>query len=60
MLINNASALGPTPLALLADTECEDMERTLAANLLGPFRLTKAVSSARWPLLHERAARRLS
>ena len=25
-LINNASALGPTPLALLADTECEEFE----------------------------------
>ena len=24
-LINNASALGPTPLALLADTECEEL-----------------------------------
>src|SRR5438067_637190 len=24
VLVNNASSLGPTPLALLADTECED------------------------------------
>jgi NAD(P)-dependent dehydrogenase (short-subunit alcohol dehydrogenase family) len=31
------------PLQLLADTECEDLERTLATNLLGPFRLTKAM-----------------
>src|SRR6202011_1689194 len=31
------------PLQLLADTECEDIERTLATNLLGPFRLTKAM-----------------
>ena len=46
VLINNASALGPTPLALLADTDCEDMERALAANLLGPFRLTKALLGA--------------
>lgn len=46
VLINNASALGPTPLALLADTECEDMERALAANLLGPFRLTRACLGA--------------
>ena len=43
LLINNASDLGPTPLALLADTECEDLERALATNLLGPFRLTKAL-----------------
>jgi NAD(P)-dependent dehydrogenase (short-subunit alcohol dehydrogenase family) len=46
ILINNASSLGPTPLALLADTECEDLERALAINLLGPFRLTKALFGA--------------
>jgi NAD(P)-dependent dehydrogenase (short-subunit alcohol dehydrogenase family) len=46
VLINNASHLGPAPLALLGDTECEDLERTLAANLLGPFRLTKALLGA--------------
>ena len=45
-LINNASALGPTPLALLADTDCEDLKRALATNLLGPFRLTKALLGA--------------
>ena len=43
VLINNASDLGPAPLALLADTECEDLERALATNLVGPFRLTKAL-----------------
>jgi NAD(P)-dependent dehydrogenase (short-subunit alcohol dehydrogenase family) len=43
LLINNASDLGPSPLALLADTACEDLERALATNLLGPFRLTKAL-----------------
>jgi NAD(P)-dependent dehydrogenase (short-subunit alcohol dehydrogenase family) len=46
VLINNASDLGPAPLALLADTECEDLERALATNLLGPFRLTKALLGA--------------
>ena len=46
VLINNASHLGPTPLALLADTECEDFETALATNLLGPFRLTKALLGA--------------
>jgi NAD(P)-dependent dehydrogenase (short-subunit alcohol dehydrogenase family) len=45
-LINNASALGPTPLALLADTQCEDLERALSVNLLGPFRLTSALLGA--------------
>jgi NAD(P)-dependent dehydrogenase (short-subunit alcohol dehydrogenase family) len=43
VLINNASDLGPAPLAFLADTECEDFEKALATNLLGPFRLTKAL-----------------
>ena len=46
VLINNASDLGPVPLALLADTDCEDVERALAVNLLGPFRLTKALLGA--------------
>ena len=46
VLINNASALGPVPLALLADTECEDFEVALATNLLGPFRLAKALLGA--------------
>ena len=43
VLINNASSLGPTPLRLLADTECEELEQALSVNLLGPFRLTKAL-----------------
>ncbi len=43
VLIHNASSLGPVPLALLADTEYEDVDAALATNLLGPFRLTKAV-----------------
>ncbi|HYP15129.1 MAG TPA: SDR family oxidoreductase [Bryobacteraceae bacterium] len=43
ILINNASELGSSPLALLADTDCEDLERTLSTNVLGPFRLTKAL-----------------
>jgi NAD(P)-dependent dehydrogenase (short-subunit alcohol dehydrogenase family) len=46
VLVNNASDLGPTPLALLGDTACEDLERALATNLLGPFRLTKALLGA--------------
>ena len=43
VVVHNASALGPVPLRELADTECEDFTRVLEANLLGPFRLTKAV-----------------
>jgi len=43
VLVHNASSLGPVPLALLADTECEDFELALATNVLGPFRLTKAL-----------------
>lgn len=46
VLVNNASDLGPVPLALLADTDCEDFERALATNVLGPFRLTKALLGA--------------
>src|SRR5437763_13392799 len=43
VLVNNASSLGPTPLALLADTDCEELELALATNVLGPFRLTKVL-----------------
>jgi NAD(P)-dependent dehydrogenase (short-subunit alcohol dehydrogenase family) len=46
VVVNNASTLGPTPLRLLLDTECEDLERVLEVNLVGPFRLTKAVAGA--------------
>jgi len=46
VLINNASSLGPAPLAPLADTNCEDFELALQTNLLGPFRLTKALLGA--------------
>ena len=46
VLVNNASSLGPVPLRPLADTDCEDLETALATNLLGPFRLTKALLGA--------------
>ena len=45
-LINNASSLGPAPLQLLADTDCEDLELAVATNLVGPFRLTKSLLGA--------------
>jgi NAD(P)-dependent dehydrogenase (short-subunit alcohol dehydrogenase family) len=46
VLVNNASSLGPTPLALLGDTDCEDFEVAIATNVLGPFRLTRALLGA--------------
>jgi NAD(P)-dependent dehydrogenase (short-subunit alcohol dehydrogenase family) len=44
--IHNASTLGPTPLRLLLDTECEDLTAVLETNLVGPFRLTKIIAGA--------------
>ena len=46
ILINNASTLGPVPLRLLLDTDCEDFERVLQVNTIGPFRLIKAVAGS--------------
>src|SRR5215813_476495 len=43
VLINNASSLGSVPLVPLGDTNCEDLELAIQTNLLGPFRLTKAL-----------------
>jgi NAD(P)-dependent dehydrogenase (short-subunit alcohol dehydrogenase family) len=44
--IHNASSLGPVPLRLLLDTECEDLAAVLETNLVGPFRLTKILAGA--------------
>src|SRR5688572_27404583 len=44
--IHNASSLGPTPLRVLLDTECEDLAAVLETNLVGPFRLTKVLAGA--------------
>lgn len=46
LLVHNASTLGPVPLRLLLDTECEDLERALQVNVLGPFRLTRLIAGA--------------
>jgi NAD(P)-dependent dehydrogenase (short-subunit alcohol dehydrogenase family) len=46
VLINSASHLGPVPLALLADTECEELQHAFDTNVLGPFRLTRALLGA--------------
>jgi len=44
--IHNASTLGPVPLRLLLDTECEDLAAVVETNLVGPFRLTKILAGA--------------
>ena len=46
VLVHNASQLGTTPLRLLLDTDCEDLDAVLAANVVGPFRLTKIVAGS--------------
>ncbi len=46
LLVHNASELGPAPLRLLLDSECEDLERVLQVNVVGPFRLTKIIAGA--------------
>jgi len=46
LLVHAASTLGPLPMPLLLDTECEDLERVLQVNLVGPFRLTKVIAGA--------------
>ncbi|MDR3576974.1 MAG: SDR family NAD(P)-dependent oxidoreductase [Anaerolineaceae bacterium] len=43
VLVNNASALGPTPMPYLADTPIEQFETVLRTNLNGPFMLTRAL-----------------
>jgi NAD(P)-dependent dehydrogenase (short-subunit alcohol dehydrogenase family) len=43
VLVLNASTLGPLPLRELSETECEDLARVLEVNLIGPFRLARAV-----------------
>lgn len=44
VLVHNASHLGPVPMPLLLDLSCEDLARVLETNLVGPFRLTKAIA----------------
>jgi len=43
LVIHNAATLGAVPLRALAETDCEQLELALATNLVGPFRLTKAL-----------------
>jgi NAD(P)-dependent dehydrogenase (short-subunit alcohol dehydrogenase family) len=46
LLVHNASTLGALPLRLLLDTDCEDLEHVLTVNLVGPFRLSKAIAGS--------------
>lgn len=46
LLVHNASDLGPVPLRPLLDTDCEDLERALAVNVVGPQRLTRAIAGS--------------
>ncbi len=43
VLVNNASALGPTPMPYLIDYPIEDFETVLRTNVTGPFMLTRAL-----------------
>jgi NAD(P)-dependent dehydrogenase (short-subunit alcohol dehydrogenase family) len=44
ILVHNASTLGPVPMPLLFDLACEDLQTVIDVNLVGPFRLTKAIA----------------
>jgi len=46
VLVHAASSLGRTPLAPLLDTTPDELERVLSVNLVGPFRLTRAVAGS--------------
>ena len=46
LVVHCAATLGSVPLARLLDTDCEDLERALAVNVVGPFRLTKHLMRA--------------
>lgn len=43
VLVNNASALGPTPMPYLIDYPIEAFEQVLRTNVSGPFMLTRAL-----------------
>ncbi len=44
LVIHAASTLGPSPMPLLLDLSCEDFARVAEVNLIGPFRLAKALA----------------
>lgn len=43
VLINNASALGPTPMPYLSDYPIESFDGVVRTNLVGPFLLTRSL-----------------
>lgn len=43
VLVNNASALGPTPMPYLVDTPIEEFDAVMQTNVRGPFLLTRAL-----------------
>jgi NAD(P)-dependent dehydrogenase (short-subunit alcohol dehydrogenase family) len=43
VLVNNASALGPTPMPYLIDYPIDDFDKVIRTNALGPFMLTRAL-----------------
>ena len=43
VLVNNASALGPTPMPYLIDYPIEDFEQVTRTNMLGPFMLIRTL-----------------
>jgi NAD(P)-dependent dehydrogenase (short-subunit alcohol dehydrogenase family) len=43
VLVNNASALGPTPMPYLIDYPIDDFQSVLQTNVVGPFMLTRAL-----------------
>ena len=43
VLVNNASALGPTPMPYLIDYPIEDFEQVTRTNMLGPFMLIRSM-----------------
>jgi NAD(P)-dependent dehydrogenase (short-subunit alcohol dehydrogenase family) len=43
LLVHNASTLGPLPMPTLADTSPEALLEVLEVNVVGPFRLTRAL-----------------
>jgi NAD(P)-dependent dehydrogenase (short-subunit alcohol dehydrogenase family) len=44
ILINNASALGPTPMPYLLDYPIEDFEQVIRTNMFGPFMLIRSLA----------------
>lgn len=46
IVVHAASSLGAAPMPLLMDTDCEELQRVLEVNLVGPFRRTKMHADA--------------